>query len=146
MEKVAKAEPPVEGIAPLRPKLSQREMIEQMTSALVMENIQLRRTLWLVIRHWGGKTTIDETKCHPLWVLKKRRPEAGQLELYADTMPDPTGEQISALVELLNGSMTPMAEALQKTTLAEYNPAHMELLISNRLRRAENGYWVEVLS
>lgn len=123
-------------------ELSPRQLIEQAMQHTIMELMQLRRTLWLVCKQ-VGPVAVDEKECHPLWRLKATRLDTGKMHLQAIQLPDPTPEQIKALTEILNGSKSPLEEAMQQTELRDYPPAYLCLLLMPTLVQREDGYWVD---
>lgn len=127
-----------------RQDLSPREIAEAVGAAMYMELTQLRRTLWLIVRQ-VGPVTVDESKCHPLWRMKATRLTDGQMHLQAIQLPDPTSEQLSQLTEILNGSKTPLDEAMQQTGLKDYPPAYIALLLMPTLQQREDGQWVDAV-
>ena len=122
---------------------SQRELVEAAISATVMEIIQLRRTLWLAVSQAGGAVEIDEAQCHPLWRMKATRTETGKMRLESTQLPDPSSHQISDLMNKLEGSRTPIEDAIDGTDLAEYPPAYLQMMLQSRIVQREDGYWVD---
>lgn len=121
---------------------TQRELIEQAIAATVMEIIQLRRTLWLVLKQ-TGPMAVDETQTHPLWRMKATRQEDGKMLLEAAQLEEPSSHQISILAELLDGTMTPLEDAMEKTDLKDYPPAYLHMMLQSRVVRRDDGYWVD---
>lgn len=121
---------------------SQRELIEQAVSSLAMEMIQLRRTLWLVLTQ-TGPLEVKEEDAHPLWRMKGTRTPDGNLRLEASMLPEPTKEQLAELAEKLNGSMSELMEAMEKTDLKDHPPAYVQMRLQSRVVRDDNGYWVD---
>lgn len=121
--------------------MSPREMIEAAMASSVMEIIQLRRTLWLVLQK-TGPITINDADCHPLWRMKATRGEAG-VTLTAEQLEEPSSHQISQLAEALDGTMTPLADAMQKTDLRDHPAPYIEMLLQSRVVMADSGYWVD---
>lgn len=134
---------PSKNDSPQKPQPSQRELIEQAMTASVMEVIQIRRTLWLVIQAAGGSVVIDETKTHPLWRMQATREPDGQLRLTATQLPDPSSHQISILMNKLEGSMSSIEQAIDGTDLAEYPPAYLHMMLASRIVQRNDGYWVD---
>lgn len=134
---------PSKNDSPQKQPPNQRELVEQAISATVMEIIQLRRTLWLAIQQAGGSVVIDEAACHPLWRLKCIRLENGKAELQASQLPEPSSHQISDLMNKLEGSRTPIEDAIDGTDLAEYPPAYLHMMLQSRIVLREDGYWVD---
>lgn len=108
----------------------------------IMEVMQLRRTLWLLLQQTGPQE-IDETLVHPLWRMKATRLSPGKVKLEAIQMPEPAADQIEALVEKLNGSMMQLDTAMEETGLGDYPPAFIEMRLQPLLIRANSGYWVD---
>lgn len=125
------------------PDKSPREMIDEAMHNLLMENLAMRRILWLAAKQNGGHLTLDESRCDPLWRLKKSRPpkENHILILDADTMPPPEQAQLDLLVKRLAGSQSPISEATMGTPLADYASGILEMLIRRQLVRNADGYW-----
>lgn len=126
-------------------EISPREMMEAAISASVMEIIQLRRTLWLVLKQVGKPVILDETECHPLWRMKGKRLDDGKAELEAVTLPEPTNDALNALVEILNGSMTDLETAMEQTELKDHPPAYIQMRLQPMLVRRDDGYWVDAV-
>jgi hypothetical protein len=123
-------------------EMSPREMIESAMAASIMEVMQLRRTLWLILQQ-TGPITIDEAKTHPLWRMKATRQSPTTVTLEAAQLPDPTQEQLTALVEILHGSKTPLPEAMDSTELRDHPPAYVQMLLTPKLVQNDEGYWVD---
>lgn len=129
--------------APSSPQdMSPREMIEAAMAASVMEIIQLRRTLWLILRQVGKPVIINEADCHPLLRMKATRLDDGRVELNAELMPDPTPEQLDFLAETLNGSRMEIEQAMAATELKNHPPQYIIMALHSRVRLADSGYWV----
>lgn len=107
-----------------------------------MEIIQLKRTLWLVLNQ-AGPQIVDEKTCSPLWEMKATRMPDGKTRLEAQTLPDPTVEQIAMLAEKLEGTMTPLEDAMDVGDLKDYPPAYIHMRLQNLVVRADSGYWVD---
>ena len=97
---------------------SPREKIERAMASAIMEVIQLRRTLWLVVKEAGGAALVEETQAHPLWRMKATRLPDGWLKLEALQLPDPTDDQLATLAEILEGSKSQLGDAMQQTSVA----------------------------
>jgi hypothetical protein len=123
-------------------QLSPREMVERALNSVIMEMMQLRRTLWLVCQQ-TGPVTVDESQTHPLWRLKATREPDGKTKLEAAQLPDPTPEQIKEVVEILHGTKTPLTDALEKTELRDHPPMYIHMLITSQLIQTADGYWVD---
>jgi hypothetical protein len=123
-------------------ELSPREMIERAMNSVIMEMMQVRRTLWLILQQ-TGPITVDETQTHPLWRMKATRLEDGKTKLEATQLPEPTPEQIKEVVDILHGTMTPLEEAMEKTALRDHPPVYIQMLITPHIIQADNGYWVD---
>jgi hypothetical protein len=123
-------------------ELSPRQLMEAATAQMIYELMQLRRTLWLVAKQYGP-LTVDESKAHPLWRLKATRLDTGAMHLQATQLPDPTEEQLAALIETLNGSKTPLTDALAVTDLKDHPPAYIAFLLLPKITLREDGYWVD---
>ena len=132
--------PPDENPMPKQP--SQRELIEMAVNASVMEIIQLRRTLWLVLNKTGPQV-VDDRETHPLWRMKATRLPDGTAQLEATQLPDPTVEQIALLAEKLEGTMTPLEDAMDAGELKDYPPAYIQMRLQNLVVRSDTGYWVD---
>lgn len=122
--------------------MSPRELMETAMAQTIMELMQLRRTLWLIVKQ-VGPVAVDETRVHPLWRLKATRLDSGQMHLQAIQLPDPTEDQLSQLVETLNGSKTPLTDALAMTELKDHPPAYVSFLLLPKITLREDGYWVD---
>lgn len=123
-------------------ELSPREMVERAMNSVIMEMMQIRRTLWLVLQQ-TGPITVDESQTHPLWRMKATRQDGQKVTLEATQLPEPTPEQIKELVEILHGTMTPLEEAMEKTALRDYPPVYIHMLITPHIIQADNGYWAD---
>lgn len=134
---------PTENKKPASEQLSPREMIEAAMAATIMEVMQLRRTLWLVVNQQGKPVEIDETMCHPLWRMKFTRLKDGKAQLEALQLPDPSPETLAKLVELLHGSRMDLSEAMQQTDVADHPPAYIQMLLQSKIVQADSGYWVD---
>ena len=121
---------------------TQRELIESAISATVMEIIQLRRTLWLVLKQ-TGPLTVDEAQTHPLWRMKAIRQDDGKMLLEAVQLEEPSSHQMSILANLLDGTMTPLEAAMEKTDLKDYPPAYIHMMLQSRVLQRDDGYWVD---
>lgn len=121
---------------------SPREMIEQAMNAVIMEMMQLRRTLWLVLQQ-TGPVEVDEAQCHPLWRMKATRLDGKRARLEATQLAEPTKEQIAELAEQLNGTMTPMEQAMERTELRDYPPAYLHMLVLPLVTQNADGYWID---
>lgn len=121
---------------------TQRELIEQAISATVMEIIQLRRTLWLVLQQ-TGPIAVDEAQTHPLWRMEATRQPDGKMLLKAAQLEEPSSHQMSILANLLDGTMTPLEDAMEKTDLKDYPPAYIHMMLQSRVVRQDNGYWID---
>lgn len=124
--------------------MSPNELMQVANAALYMELIQHRRTMWLILKQ-VGPVAVDETKCHPLWGLKATRLDTGQIHFQASQLPEPTSQQLSQLVEILNGSKTPLPDALAATNLKEHPPAYIAMLLMPTLCQREDGQWVDAV-
>ena len=112
-------------------------------AATVMEIIQLRRTLWLVVSQMAEKTVaVDEMACSPLWRMKATRMEDGRMQLEATTLPEPTEEQLKVLAETLEGSRAGVGDAMNHTELRDHPPAYVEKCLKGLVIRQPDGYWV----
>jgi len=121
---------------------SPREMIEQAMAATVMEVLQLRRTLWLILKQAGKPMIVDERECHPLWRMKATRLGDGRAQLEAVQLPDPTEAELTHLTEMLNGTRMELDAAMAQTPLKDHPPQYIQMCLHNRVRLAESGYWV----
>jgi len=128
--------------SPPKQDRSPREMIEQAMAATVMEVLQLRRTLWLILKQTGKPMIIDERECHPLWRMKATRLGDGRAQLEAVQLPDPTDEQLDHIAEMLNGTRMELDAAMAQTELKDHPPQFIEMCLHSRVRFADSGYWV----
>jgi hypothetical protein len=126
------------------PAKSPREMIEQVMAQTVMEVIQLRRTLWLIVKQVGGKVILDEELTHPLWQMKATRTQDKKLQLESIQLPDPTETQLAVVASILDGTRMEVQDAIEHTELNEYPPNYVEKVLKDRVVRGEDGYWVDV--
>lgn len=122
--------------------MSPNELMQVANAALYMELIQHQRTMWLILKE-VGPIAVDESKCHPLWRLKATRLDTGQMHLQATQLPDPAPEQLAQLVETLNGSKTPLTDALAITELKDHPPAYITFLLLPTITLREDGCWVD---
>lgn len=125
------------------PKQSPREILEAAVSQMILEVIQLRRTLWLITKQSGGTVILDETLTHPLWRMKATRLPDGKMQLEAMQLPDPTLEQLAMMVLILDGSRSELGDAMQSTDLKDHPPAYIEKVLKNLVVRKPDGYWVD---
>ena len=123
-------------------EMSPRQLIEAAMNTTIMELMQLRRTLWLVLQQ-TGPITVSETDVNPLWRMKATRPEPGKVTLEAATLPEPTPEQIKSVADILHGTMTPLEEAMEKTELRDHPPVYIHMLLTKHVIQADNGYWAD---
>lgn len=121
---------------------TQRELIETALAATAMEIVQLRRVLWQVLKR-SGPMELDETEVSPLWRMKSSRTPDGKLRLEAMELEPPSSHQISSLADALDGTMTPLDEAMEKVGLGDYPTAYVEMLLQSRVVLSPNGYWVD---
>lgn len=121
-------------------EMSPRQMIETALNSVVMEMMQLRRTLWLVLQQ-TGPITVSETEVHPLWRMKATRQDGQRVTLEATMLPEPTPEQIKEVADILHGTMTPLEEAMEKTELRDHPPVYIHMLVQKHVIQADNGYW-----
>lgn len=120
---------------------SPRELMERAISATIMEVMQLRRTLWLVLKQ-SGPMTLDESQCHPLWRMKASRTDDNKVQLEAVQLPEPTDEQLKKLDDILNGTRMELQAAMDQTELKDHPPQYIEMRLRDRVRLAETGYWM----
>lgn len=121
---------------------SPRELMERAISATIMEIMQLRRTLWLVLKQ-SGPMILDESQCHPLWRMKASRTDDNKVKLEAVQLPEPTNEQLTKLTDILNGTRMELQAAMEQTELKDHPPQYIEMRLMDRVRMAETGYWVD---
>ena len=126
------------------PDKSPREMIEQVMAQTIMEVIQLRRTLWLIVKQAGGKVILDEDMTHPLWQMKATRTQDKKLQLESIQLPDPTETQLAVVASILDGTRMEVQDAIEHTELNEYPPNYVEKVLKDRVVRGEDGYWIDV--
>jgi hypothetical protein len=122
--------------------MSPREMIEAAMASSIMEVMQLRRTLWLILNQVGKPMVLDERECSPLWRMKATRLDDGRVQLEAALLDEPTNEQLNFLAETLNGSRMEIDQAMAVTELKNHPPQYIEMALHSRVRKAESGYWV----
>lgn len=123
-------------------EMSPREMVEAALNSVVMEMMQLRRTLWLVLKQ-TGPVTVSELDVHPLWRMKATRKDEHSVTLEAAMLPEPTPEQIKEVADILHGTMAPLEEAMEKTALRDHPPVYIHMLIQKHVIQADNGYWAD---
>lgn len=121
---------------------TQRELIEQAIAATVMEIMQYRRILWQVLKK-TGPMELDETDVNPLWRMQAKRTPEGKLHLEATELEPPSSHQVSNLANALDGTMTPLEEAMEQAGLAEYPPAYLQMMLQSRVVLSPSGYWVD---
>lgn len=126
------------------PEMSPREKIEHAMSQVVFEVIQLRRTLWLVLKEVGRPVAVNETAAHPLWRMQATRLPDGQIQLEALQLLDPTEEQLAELAERLEGTRMNLEEAMRDSALKDHPPEYLKKVLAPRvIRRDDTGYWVK---
>lgn len=101
---------------------------EQQLSSLVLQQVQLQRTLWHVLQACGGTVTIDLEQTNPLWELKyeatdKEKPN--QILITAFTMPEPTAEQLEDMAKQLVGTSENPLLVQNKVGLANYPTSYL---------------------
>lgn len=126
------------------PDQSPRQMVEEAMNALILENIQLRRTLWSCVKEAGGKVQINEASVHPLWILRKSRPMPTILMLEADQLPEPTEEQLDSIADKMKGSRMEIRDASADGPLKDINPAYLRALLHHRIQQDDEGFWMPV--
>lgn len=110
------------------PKLSRKQREEkerdEYFASIVSESLQLKRTLWLVLRTLGSPTvTIDQTEMSLLWDLKYSEvPDAPtKVTLTANLIPEATDEQIASLKAVLMGKEPALHAARKDETVGLAN-------------------------
>lgn len=121
---------------------TQRELIEQAIAATVLEIMQYRRVLWQVLKK-TGPTELDETDVNPLWRMQATRTPEGRLRLEATELETPYDHQISELANAIDGTMTPLTDAMDQAGLGNYPPAYIEMMLQSRVVLSPSGYWVD---
>lgn len=77
---------------------------DELFAQIVSENLQLKRTLWLVLRTSGNPTlTVDQKDMRLLWDLQYSSvpDEPNKLTLTANLLPEATDHDIARLREML---------------------------------------------
>lgn len=123
-------------------EMSPRELVENAMNSVIMEMMQLRRTLWLILQK-TGPVEVDESQCHPLWRMKASRLGPTHARLEATQLPEPTEEQLAGIVETLHGSRATLEEAMHTTALVDHPPAYIEMLLRSKIMQNDEGYWVD---
>jgi hypothetical protein len=111
--------------------------LETFFTAVTSENMQLKRTLWLLLRTTGKvmqpdstapSVTLDQLEMSPLWDLKFTTPEDAptKLTLTAQLLPDPSDAQMRALHEALSGTSRTIKECLDAAGLKEYPVGYLQ--------------------
>ena len=123
------------------PKLTVRErreaQIQETFTELVSEVMQLKRTLWLVLRTIGKQTdpqgeifpvTVDQLDMSLLWNLKFTAvPEsATKLMITSQMLPEATNEQMAALADLLVGTAKSIADVRAAAGLPDHPAGYLQ--------------------
>lgn len=118
------------------PKLSVKERREQAIQEAFTElkavEIQLKRTLWLIMQTTGNLTVVlDQSKMSPLWDLKftavSGQPTHCRIE--AGLLPEPTGAQLCKLAEKLEGTNKQIDEFRSEVGLKEHPAGYLQALL-----------------
>ena len=116
---------------------------------LLMQALQLERTVWLMAKEHGGAMVVDEAALNPLWKTKfervemEEKPHPTLLKITADQMQEPSDGQIQKLAGLLAGrgeEATP--DALLQCGMSGFPPAY----VCGRLAplvQCRDGKWVK---
>jgi hypothetical protein len=131
-----------------KPKLSKADQLraeqELTLSTVVMQQIQLQRTLWLAVKVAGGRLTIDQAEIDPLWDLKFERPDKenpNQVVISASKLSDPTDEQLQKLASLLLGTPDHPQKAQDQVGLPDHPTQYLVNRIVN-LVTWHGGRWI----
>lgn len=125
---------------------SQRLQAEQEMnlSTVILQQIQLQRTLWAAVRAVGGRVTINSEAVDPLWDLKFERPDKtnpNMVVISASRLPDPTDEQLNKLAILLLGTDQHPQKAQEAVGLPEHPAAYCAARIAH-LAVFHRGKWI----
>jgi hypothetical protein len=131
------------------PKLSKRQREEvqrdEYFATIVSENLQLQRTLWLVLRTSGSQTaTIDQKDMSLLWKLSRSSvpDEPSKITLTAELFPEATSEQIGKLRAGLLADPNRMEEIRSELGLADHPAGYLQ----GRLMEGADGItWDDAL-
>lgn len=117
------------------------QLAEQLTM-MVTQQLQFQRTIWLMAQEAGGVMTIDEAQINPLWEIRYNRPEGSQtrLTIKAETMPEPSDEQIQTLATALIGKKKALHEEAGTLGLGVYPSAYIIARLAP-IARNYNGKW-----
>jgi hypothetical protein len=117
------------------------QLAEQLTM-MVTQQLQFQRTIWLMAKEAGGVMTIDEAEMNPLWQIKYHRPEGSQtrLTIKAETMPEPTDDQIRVLAAALLGKQKALHEEAGAIGLGVYPSAYIIARLAP-IAVNHNGKW-----
>lgn len=106
--------------------------LEEQMTMLMMQSLQLERTIWLMAAERGGAMVVDEATLNPLWQTKFERvvvegkPHPTLLRITATQLPEPTDGQIRQLADALAGqpeAATPAA--LLQVGMSGYPPSYV---------------------
>jgi hypothetical protein len=132
---------------PPGPKLSKRQREEkdrdEFFAQITSENLQLKRTLWLVLRTFAKQTameaqlTIDQAEMSLLWDLQYSEVEGAptKLTLTAHLMPEASDEQIDQIRQALLADPAGLKAALDAAGL----PNHPSGYLQGKLMEGPNG-------
>lgn len=119
--------------------------IEEQISLMMLQQLQLERTIWLMANERGGEMVIDEAALSPLWMTKFNRVEGASqtlLRITASQLQEPTDSQIKRLADLLADKpeeATP--QALLESGLSNYPPSYVVARLAP-LVQCRDGKWV----
>lgn len=126
------------------------EQIQQQMTMLMMQALQLERTLWLMTKEHGGSMVVDEASLNPLWQTKFERvvvdgkEHPTLLKITASQLPEPTDGQIKLLADALAGQpeeATP--QALLQVGMSGFPPSYVVARLSP-LVVCRDGKWNRV--
>lgn len=145
MNNEKKNSPPKKPVMP--PGAKPLNEVEQHMTMLMMQNLQLERTIWLMAQKAGGHVVVDEAVLNPLWKADfDRVPGESQtlLKITASQLPEPTDAQIVKLAELLAEQpeeATP--SALLQAGMSGYPPSYVCARLAPMVR-CQDGKWQRV--
>lgn len=117
---------------------------------LLLQCLQLERTIWLMAKEQGGATVVDEAALNPLWQTKFERVAVDGklhptlLKITATQLPEPTDGQIRQLADALADQpeeATPAA--LLKVGMSGYPPSFVCARLAP-LVACRDGKWSRV--
>lgn len=131
-----------------QPQLSraqrEQEELNQRINEILFHDMQLQRTLWLVVMKHGGTVIINEKEANPLWDLKYERVKDNPdlLTISAATLPEVTPEQLDALQAKLLGTKADPGPAMDELKIGEYPKSYVVRSLMPRIVFTEDKGWI----